>query len=384
VAIVSNRPRKTKRSAWYACVLFAALLAGCSDDSGAGADTGVDAAVDAAGADTSAVDRGAGADQQLEGGPDLAKPLDGGAASMAELCARQAALLCADVVSCCQGVAPKAADAAACRQAVEATCVTQATKEEAALSAGTARIDAAGLAACEALTAAAGKACRLPTAAAEQETCKNVVFATASVGQDCDGTLSGARCADGAGICFAQPGSVPCKAWGTQGQACSVAPCAPGLLCIADPSSAKPSICDAPRASGQPCPADAYCASGLACFDKLCGAALGVGGTCAGKASKCSPDLACDPFSETCQPRKTAGGSCYIARHCAAGFACSGVGTGLVCLPGTPQDGADTPGLPTLGQPCSTLCAKGFVCARGPLPGSCIPALCAAVLAAAP
>ena len=366
-------------------VLFVVLplVAACGDTSSSPADAGqFDAAGDGGG--------DGAADASGEGGKDSGGLgdlvlLDGSAQTMAELCARQAALICANVVSCCASVLPVAADLAACKQGVSAACVKGGKKEEAAIAAGTAEIDPLGLAACEVVGAAAGQACRLGTSAAELETCSNVVFAKAQVGQDCAAGLGGARCAAGAGICFAEPTGVPCKAWGKAGELCSKAPCAPGLLCILGVQPSDPAFCSAPRKQGEACPADAYCAAGLSCESKVCALAGDVGAACGGKPSKCLPQLTCGPFSETCIPRRPVGGPCYLSGHCELGLACHGVGTmGQVCLPGTPQDGSDAPGLPQDGELCTGLCAKGFVCKEGPLPGKCVPALCAAVAEALP
>lgn len=360
-----------------------ALAGACGDTSSSATDAGrVDAAADAR---TDGAADGPGEGGQDSGGLGDLVLLDGGAQTIAELCARQAALVCANVVSCCGSVLPAAADLVACKQGVSSACIKGGTKEEAAITAGTAEIDPGGLAACEAVAAAAGQACRLGTSPTELETCSNVVFAKAPVGQDCAAGLGGARCAAGAGICFAEPTGVPCKAWGKAGEPCSQAPCGPGLLCILGVQPSDPALCSAPRKQGEPCPADAYCAAGLSCESKLCAPAGDVGAACGGKPSKCLPQLTCDPFSETCIPRRPVGGPCYLGGHCQLGLACHGVGAmGQVCLPGTPQDGSDTPGLPKGGEPCTGLCAKGLECREGPLPGKCVPALCAAVAEALP
>lgn len=350
------------------------LLPACSDDTTAPADA---AAVP---------DRPAAPDTSTDtispdsGGPP--SPDGGPVTTMAELCQRQAAIVCGPVVGCCKGVAPTAADLTTCKAALEKICLKQGSKQAQALKLGQAVIDAQRLAACEAAGKAASKACRVATEPAEIETCSGVILSVAKVGGQCATGLSGGRCAGGKGICFAEPTGTPCKAWAQQGALCSTAPCAPGLICMQDPVPTKQAICDKPRAAGKPCVADRHCAAGLACFNKTCATALAKGAACKDSSGKCQPGLMCDPLTSTCAPQRSKGGACYIGSHCAKGLACTDVTTGLVCIPGSPSDGGDQPGLPTLGQKCTTLCTKGLKCTTGPVPGSCLPSLCVATLQA--
>lgn len=301
---------------------------------------------------------------------------------MAQLCRRQAKIACSSVVGCCSADAPKAADRAACEAGLQAACIKQSQREADAIAKAAAAIDAVALSACEAGALAAARACRVASKPDEIETCRANVMAKAAIGQACAPGFGGGRCAKNAGVCFAEPTGVVCKAWGKDGELCSAAPCAPGLLCISNADVTKPAVCGAPRASGAACVTDRHCRSGLACFNNKCGAAIGVGSTCKGSGAKCLPDLMCDPLSSTCQKKRTRGGACYLQAHCAEGLACTEVTTGLVCVPGDPSDGSDKAGLPTLGQRCSDTCAKGLKCAQGPIAGACLPSLCVAVLQA--
>jgi hypothetical protein len=302
--------------------------------------------------------------------------------SLSEICDRQAELLCAPVVTCCQDIAPAAADVNGCKAALLRVCLSQGEEQAEALEQGTARINVQGLVACETLGKAAVESCRLPTEPDEIETCSNTILSVAEVGQTCASQLSGGRCAAGEGICFAEPTGFPCKAWAEQGTLCSVAPCAPGLICMHDPDPSKKAICDKPRGTGEVCVADRHCATGLACFDNECATALAQGADCKDSGSKCLPELMCDLLTSTCAPRLAENESCYLASQCKDGLSCTEVTTGLVCIPGSPSDGSDEAGVPTLGQKCTTLCAKGLKCADGPVPGACIPSLCFAVLQA--
>lgn len=321
--------------------LFVPLLVACGDDDG-----GADASHGDAGGDASA------------------PPTD--------VCARLGAAICSGVDACCDDVPLPYEDGAACAAAATEQCREAGTTELAAVAAGTASVDVAALDACAAAWAQGAEMCRVPSMDAQAMACRGVFVATAEVGEACADELGGLRCAAGEGLCFPEPTGVGCRAWATPGQACAEAPCPPWLQCMPGEGGL---VCDARRDVGGRCDAPIHCRDGLRCDGGTCAAGLPSGERC--RTFECAAGLVCDPLEERCLPGTEEGETCLTPLQCAAGLACIGLDMGLVCVPGEPDDGEDTPGLPGFLEPCTDRCARGFTCAEGPLPGRCAPAVCA-------
>ncbi|MBX3245623.1 MAG: hypothetical protein KF901_00425 [Myxococcales bacterium] len=315
------------------------LVAACGDDDVPDADAGIDAGMD---------------------GP------------ASDVCARLGAAICGGVDACCAEVPLPFDDGAACAAAAAERCREAGTTELAALASGTARVDEAALEACATAWATGADVCRVPSMEVQAMACRGVFVAAAEVGGACAEGLGGLRCAGGEGLCFPEPTGVSCRAWATPGQACAEAPCPPWLHCMPGDGGL---VCDARREIGGRCEAPIHCREGLRCDGGRCAAGLPTGERC--RSFECGDGLVCDPVEERCLPGAMAGERCFTPLHCADGLACVGLETGLVCVPGEPGDGDDAPGLPGFLEPCSDRCARGFVCAEGPVPGRCAANVCA-------
>lgn len=369
-------------SAVRMCVLLCLLVAACSEPVASSATTDD---VGAAGTDTSGgVDDGVSPDA-LAGdvgpvGVDAqAGTTDSGAAtvSFAQMCARLSQRICAPMAACCKGMALRFSSTADCEAKMTSACLDNGTAEAKAVAAGQATISAASLAQCEALSESSAAACALPVQSQQLEVCGAIVSDVAKGGEACASGKGGMRCASGKGVCFPEPTKTDCKIYAAAGTPCSAAPCKPGHHCIAS-SDGSPALCDAPRDVGGGCKADVHCAEGLACVDNKCTPGLGQGVACKGS-SKCGAGLWCDAATEKCAPRLGPGVKCYSQMACAGALTCHGVGTGLVCVPAGPDEGKDDPGLPGFLESCVQDCQKGLACKMGPLPGTCVPGLCAAM-----
>ncbi|MCB9637325.1 MAG: hypothetical protein H6727_00260 [Myxococcales bacterium] len=164
-----------------------------------------------------------------------------------------------------------------------------------------------------------------------------------------------------------------CVALPQQDQPClsGQSPCAEGLACFQTAQGAR---CQPKHAKDQACEDDTSCQTGLGCSaQKLCVALPTAGQSCHNDFF-CASGLFCDLNTKQCATAHQLGESCDIGNECAAN---------LTCLMNT-QKQKRCVALPQQGEACQLACASGLVCRPGVGSGTCVPALCKGLLAAAP
>jgi len=192
--------------------------------------------------------------------------------------------------------------------------------------------------------------------------CLEMFSGTVAVGGAC---FFSAECADGgscsadatcsnseqccAGTCVAKLPTVPV------GGDCAAGSCAPGTVCIADPSGIK-GTCQPPPAEGAACMLYTQCAAALYCDIDwatgmgVCRRPAKTGAGCNFYVGSTSCDDRrdyCDMTTGTCTRRVGSGGDCSAGQTCVAYSQCGG--TTCVALPGPGQSCDATAATPCLG-----------------------------------
>ncbi|HAA55382.1 MAG TPA: hypothetical protein DCE42_11535 [Myxococcales bacterium] len=273
------------------------------------------------------------------------------------ICDRIAQTTCTVLFKCCQTYGLKYASEAACQTNLQQSCQSAYEREKKALAAGHMIIDKSQLARCIQATKDAGAQCHVIPSALSQDACQGIIQDKASGGEECKSQLGGVHCANNKGVCFAEPTGFPCKIWSPQGQACSKAPCAPGLFC--DPQDPVPALCRAPADKGEACRVPAHCKEGLACLNKLCSDPLDEGKAC-DNVFQCKEGFACDISQTKCVATQKLGESCSFPLHCGRKEACQSLTTGLICQKAKQQ-----------GEACTQ--SKECIDDHGCISGSCQP-----------
>lgn len=113
----------------------------------------------------------------------------------------------------------------------------------------------------------------------------------------------------------------PCGAWKDSKDPVHQFGCPAPLVCN---EALEPDVCAMPGPVGTPCYQAGHCAPEAWCHAKVCTATLPRGAACDDD-DACRPNTCLDA-TNTCEPRRPAGGPCWSAQDCVEGLACSDAG----------------------------------------------------------
>ena len=356
--------------AHLASLLLVLSVAGCTDRAADPIDAGHDAAEpapdDAGSADAGVDAMTRAADAGLDAARD-AGPADPEATIRRVACEPLADAACTVPADCDCGGPTSVADPVLCRDRAVVACLFDYADRIEAVRGGRVVIDEAMLAEAVGRELMRVRACRARNGQLK-DAYRRVFQEAIALGAPCStdelcaggaGACDGTRCvalpeigAACGGLCEwgAECVGERCVAWRMEGATCERDnECAWGLECIGE-------RCLARAAVGEACSEDEACDVGLVCMDARCArparTACAVEADC-GSLSSCYSTT----YDGRCRAVRAAGETCTEDAACVDGLYCDGSARGEgTCAP-----------VPSVGEPCSTRCAAGYVCSADTL-----------------